>query len=174
MSENSSDSLKELQILCNSLIDKNKELDRLLDKVKDLKESIKHLSEESIPATMEELGMEKIQLKTGETISTKLDVSASINEENRLLALDWLTDHGFGDLIKTKTVVYFQRQERNEALEMAENLSNQGYDVALDENVHPMTLKAWLKEQLAIGNDVPLDLFGARQYYKTVVQKPKK
>ena len=37
-----------------------------------------------------------------------------------------------------------------------------GFDPALDQGVHAQTLKAFLKEQLSKGANIPLELFGAR------------
>ncbi len=170
---NKSNDLNNLQLLCDNLLNKMHQLDDLQQKEKDLKEEIRQISEDTIPSILEELGLEKIILKSGETISTKMDVSASISKDNLPVALEWLDNHGYGDLIKTKTVIYFTREEREAALKKAEELSNEGYDVILDENVHPMTLKSWIKERLSDGDDIPLDIFGARQFYKTTITKPK-
>lgn len=165
--------LEDIQIVCNTLKDKQSQLKALQEQMKALAEEIRGLSEDTIPAMLEEIGLAKITLQDGSTISTAMDVAASIPADQRPAALDWLDRHGHGDLIKTKVLAHFQRDQRDAALDLEARLMGSGYDVTLDESVHPMTLKAWLKEQLSLGADVPLELFGARQYYKTVVKNPK-
>ena len=47
-------------------------------------------------------------------------------------------------------------------MRLSERLRAMGLQPSLDQSVHAQTLKAFLKEQLAMGTNIPLDLFGAR------------
>jgi hypothetical protein len=41
------------------------------------------------------------------------------------------------------------------------------------ETVHPSTLKAFVKEQLAVGTAVPFDLFGIYPYSRAIIKEKK-
>ena len=166
--------LEDVQNVCKLLLDKKAELTNLQEQEKTLTADIRRLSEEVIPEMLDELGLSKITTQDGYNISTTMDVSASIPVDQRPAALNWLDRNGFGDLIKTKVQIHFTRDQRDQAVQTEDQLITQGYNVTLDESVHPMTLKSWIKEQLAEGNNIPMDLFGARQYYKTVIKSTKK
>lgn len=165
--------LADLQRLCATLIAKNKELDALNEKIKELSAEINTLSQDLIPSTMEELNLEKIVLNTGETISTKMDVNVSINKEQAQNAYHWLDMHGLGNIIKTDVKAAFHREERGQALKLLDEMISNGYDAYLDEKIHPQTLKAFVKEQLQAGTELPPDYFNINPYYKTVVKPPK-
>ncbi len=68
--------------------------------LKEAKEKARRLREETIPAAMQELGIDKLELNTGEKISVSQEVYASIPNEHKDQAFRWLNDNGFGGLIK--------------------------------------------------------------------------
>lgn len=162
--------LKDISMLCTELKESMAKRDLIKAALKEEEEHIKLLSETSIPAALEELGLSQIKLSTGETISCKMEVRASIPKDFAPEALNWLESHGFGDLIKTTVKIKYDRTERGTAIAVYENLMNNGMNAALEETVHPMTLSAFVKEQLAKGQDLPFDLLGINQYYKTSIK----
>jgi hypothetical protein len=130
--------------------------------LKDAKERARSLREETIPSAMQELGLEELKLDTGQKLSVKQEVYASIPSCNKQAAFQWLNDNGFGGLIKVEVDTTFGKGEQEAAMELYKELSERGLTASFDENVHAQTLKAFLKEQISKGNDVPLELFGAR------------
>lgn len=170
--------IEELQAVCEQFIDKQSQIKELEEKLAQANSDLKLLSEETIPSMMEELGVEEIKLKTGEIISTVMDVYASLastntDPEQKAAAMGWLNDNGYGDIIKVKVNANFGREEHDAAMQLFNDLAQQGYNVNYDENVHPATLKAFIKERLQAGDNIPLSLFNANQYNKTVVRKRK-
>lgn len=87
--------------------------------------------------------------------------------ERRQQAISWLIDNEHGDLIKTTVTVSFGRHEHNLAISTFESIKNylaeQGLPniVALSEDVHHMTFKAFLREQTEAGVVLPLDTLNA-------------
>lgn len=130
--------------------------------VKKAKETVRLLREETIPGMMSELGVISFELEDGGKITVSQEVYASIPKANRPEAFAWLNDTGNGGLIKTQVITSFGKGERENAIIMKEEMQNNGFDTAFKEDVHTSTLKAFIKEQLREGNDIPLDLFGAR------------
>jgi hypothetical protein len=130
--------------------------------LKDAKEFARVLREETVPCAMQEMGLDELKLSTGQHISIRQEVYASIPVSCKDVAFRWLSDHGFGGLIKIAVTTQFAKGEQLNAIELTKTLQTMGLQPQLDQSVHPQTLKAFLKEQLAHGANIPLDIFGAR------------
>ena len=92
-------------------------------------------------------------------------------KDNMESAYKWLRDNGYGDLIKNEIAVPFGRGEDERANDLLKTLVNNGYEPNQKTVVHPQTLKAFVKEQLESGKELPLDLLGAYAGQKTVIKK---
>ncbi len=137
-----------------------KELDELESVVKERKEQLRKLTEQTIPEAMAELGMSSFKMDDGSSIDVKPFYSASIPAARKAEAFQWLRDHGFDDIIKNTVSVNFGRGEDELCVRLLDLLGQQGYPAQQAEKVEPMTLKAWAKEQVERGNQFPTDLFG--------------
>jgi hypothetical protein len=138
------------------------------------KETQRRLEEEDLPELMRELTLTEIKLENGSSVKVVDDLTCGISEERRYAAHRWLSENGFGGLIKTEVVVAFDRDEHDAAMAAADTITEAtGRTAAVNEKVHPQTLKAFLKEQLALGASVPFDLFGVRPYAKAKLTQPK-
>lgn len=97
----------------------------------------------------------------------KIDPKDRESGVRRQAALDWLTANDHGDLIKTTVTILFGRHEHNVAVNVyeavKEYLAGQGLSniVAMSEDIHHMTFKAFLREQTEAGNVLPLDTLNA-------------
>lgn len=160
--------------LAETLLKLRKAVEGLESQLTTAKADLRRVEQEDLPDLMQELGLETFKLKTGETIEVKQEVDCAISEERRAAAHSWLVDRGFGGLIKTEVVVTFGRGEHEEAEDFADAVTQQGKNPALIERVHPSTLKAFIKEQMAAGAAVPFDLFGVHPYNKVKVSVPKR
>lgn len=167
------ESLQDLHLACEHLVKTDEEIAKKKSELADLESIKRQLSSQTIPEIMEEMGVRKLELSNGNEISYKSDIVASVSHDRMALVTQWLEEHGFGDLIKTSVNVQFPRCKLEDAQRLEAELIKAGYDASLEETVHVMTLKAWLKEQLAAGADIPLDLFGAFQTYKTTIKHSK-
>lgn len=164
-------SLAELTTLCQMLVERDREIEHAEQQLKAAKESARQLREEAIPAALTELGVTDVRLLSGEKVSMQQDVYASIPADKKFEAFDWLERHAFGGLIKTEVSVQFGKGELGAASEFFERLKSQGLAPDFARNVHPQTLKAWLRERLAKADPVPLELFGARPVWVAKIQK---
>lgn len=152
--------IKRVISLCNLLIEQESAVEKAETELKRLKAEALRTKREDLPTLMQEFGLDSMKLENGFEISIKEDVEARIAEQYREAAHAWLSNNGFGGLIKTEVVVEFGRGEHEEALICA-NVLREGHEhVNLEEVVHPQTLKAFIREQLSEGRSVPTDLFG--------------
>jgi hypothetical protein len=130
----------------------------------DLKAAKKHLNDLKtfrIPEIMSELQISSIVWK-GWKCSVAQHVSGSLPKDPVLheKAINWLTDHEAGDIIKTSIGVDFSISQHNEALDLSQELQEKGYLVGLKSGVHPQTLCAWVRERLKEGDDIDADILG--------------
>lgn len=164
-------SLAELTKLGHMLVERDREVEMLEQRLKESKESARQLREEAIPAALTELGVTEIRLLSGEKVSMQQDVYASIPTEKKIEAFDWLEEHNFGGLIKTEVSVAFGKGEIDSAVELQRRLREQGLAPEFSRAVHAQTLKAWLRERLSKAEAVPLELFGARPVWVAKITK---
>lgn len=127
---------------------------------------------EDLPELMREVGLTKLTLTDGTEVTLTEEVTAAITEERRAAAHAWLREHNFGGLIKTVVTVPFGRGEEEEARRMAERIAEE-HECSLDEKVHPMTLKAFVREQVEDGKPLPFDLFGVHPFSRAKIKMVK-
>jgi hypothetical protein len=155
--------------LAELLLAARKHLEAVEAQLKTAKEDVRRLEQEDLPELMQELGLETFKLTTGETIEVKQDIECGISEERRARAHAWLTENGFGGLIKTEVVAKFGRDERDAAVAAAEQIGGE-----MVERVHPSTLKSFVKEQMEAGRAIPFDLFAIHPFNRVKITAAKK
>ena len=169
-----SDALAKIALLSALLRGAEKNVADLNADLQEAKEEMRRLQEDDLPELMRELGLSEIKLEDGSKVTVVDEVDCSISEERRSRAHAWLADNGFGGIIKSAITVEFGRDEHDEALAAAEKIySATGRAALLKEGVHPQTLKAFVKEQMAAGVTIPQELFGLRPYSKAKLTKAK-
>ena len=146
--------------LCNKLLDVQKEVTTLEDQLKKKKEEELKLSEQDIPNLMQKAGVAALKLTDGSSVEIKPYYGARIPASRTEEAFDWLRENNFADLIKNNVTLTFGRNEDNMAKSLVDELRQKGHNVKQAEKVEPMTLKAFVREQIEKGKDVPADLFG--------------
>lgn len=139
--------------------------------IKALKERYRDITEKSIPDMMAQLHLSEFKLDTGQKVTTKEFVSGSLpKDDRRATAIEWLEQHGAGELIETQVGMKFRRSEHDKAQEIAEKLRLQGYEVQADSNVHHSTLCSFARERMALGETIPLDILGLYAGRKAVIK----
>jgi len=138
-----------------------KEIEDMESVVKERKEQYRKLTEEAMPEAMTSLGMKGFDMEDGSKVTLKPFYSASITEARRAEAFAWLRTNGFDDIIKNIVSVRFGKGEDELCARLLDLLREQRFPAEQAEKVEPMTLKAWVKEQVERGNAFPADLFGA-------------
>jgi hypothetical protein len=90
---------KQLSDLVRALRNVEKQIDDAETHLKTLKQEKHKLSVENIPALMDEMGMERIDVD-GLTVERKMMVHASIPQDRKEEAFAWLRSNGLDDIIK--------------------------------------------------------------------------
>ena len=141
------------------------------NELKSLKSGRDKVSEEIIPGIMDELGLSKLKLDNGLTLSVVNDIRAHISEANKQQAYQWLRENGRGSIIKNQVAVQFDKTQDAEAIALKEKLNAEGLPVLHTETIHAGTLKSTCREAVEKGIAIPEDLFGLYIGKKTKVSK---
>jgi hypothetical protein len=151
---------KQLSDLVRSLRNVETQIADAENHLKALKQEKHKLSVENIPALMDEMGVERLDVD-GLTVERKMMVHASIPQDRKDEAFAWLRENNLDDIIKNDITCSFGKGEDNMAGDVVGMLQERGFDPKTKTHVHPSTLKAFVKERVTEGKPIDLDMFGA-------------
>jgi hypothetical protein len=124
--------------------------------LKDAKAALRKIAEEEIPELMDELGVEEFTTSEGIAVTVKENIRASISKANEPAAFQWLRDNGHAALINRSIVIVADDDDQGqEILNIVRD-----YEPTDKPSVHHSRLSAWVREKLAAGEDIPMDLLG--------------
>lgn len=162
--------LAELKPLVDDLLKARQILDDLEDRVQEQKRIVQEFETKLIPDKCNELGLQSFVLDNGLKFELRRDYQASIPKEKTHQAYTWLESNGFGDLIKTTIETQFGRGELDEARALQQALSERfGVQADLKESVHHSTLKAFVRERMEEGEELP-DSISVFETYKVKIR----
>jgi len=128
------------------------------------------LASRGIPELLDTLGMKSFVLKNGKTVKIKDNIKVNISEEKREAAYSWLHDNGESALVRTDVTTSFDRSEAEKAIKFEHLLADNKVPYSKRESVHANTLKAFVRDALETGREIPLDLFGVYIYQETEIK----
>jgi len=152
--------LKSIAEIARAARNQEEVVNKLEDQLKAAKRELLKLTDEDLPAMLQELGLSSFELDDGSKVTVRPTYGAHIKAENRETAFDWLRQNGFDDIIKNTVSCNFGRGEDREASEFIDYAQGLGYAAEQKTEVHPSTLKAWVKERVETGETFPMELFG--------------
>ena len=146
-------------------------IDRREAELNEAKKALRDLTELDLPQAMDEAGVSEFRLQDGSRVTVKPFYGASIPKDRVGEAHHWLEENGHGDIIKNEVICKFGKGDGHMAEQAIEVLKAAHFDPEQKESVHTSTLRAWVKEQVESGANIPLDLFGAHIGRKTEIKK---
>jgi hypothetical protein len=141
--------------------------------LKTTKAKLLKLTDEDLPALMEEMGISSLTLDDGSVVKVTRTYGGSILVENRPKAYDWLREHGYDDIIKNTVMCQFGRGEDDRAKGFAEFAAENGFAPEQKTEIHSQTLRAFVKERIEKGDAFPMELFGAYIGQRAIIKKGK-
>jgi hypothetical protein len=165
----SQDSVRSITDKCNAYNKLKKTIEDEEERISLLKHKARDLEERIIPEMMQEAGVSLLKLSDGSTVEVKPFYAAKIPESRVEEAFSWLRGKGFEDIIKNTVTASFNRGQDNQVSELIKVCEDHGFNYNKKEKVEPMTLKAFVKEQVEGGKELPFDLFGVYIANKTKI-----
>lgn len=172
-SHNNPDEMAQVAILAEEQWAAEEKVAKLEAELAAAKEALKEISEKKLPELMETLGISSYKTTSGLEVDVKEVIRAHISEENKPSAFGWLEANESGGIIKSEVVSSFGRDEIDKAKELVDYLLKQNRPAAIKRSVHAQTLMAYVRERLAAGKDIPIDLFGVLRQRVSKVGVPK-
>ena len=153
--------LSNVSTLASKIIQMENKVKFLEEELKTSKKELLELTDQDLPAAMEEINMESFTLSDRSEVKVIPTYGGTIRADDRPQAHTWLRDNGYGDLVKNTISANFGMGEDNLAKDFYQSALDRGFQVDKKEAVHPMSLKSWVKEMTENGSEFPSDLFGA-------------
>jgi hypothetical protein len=164
------DSLKRVAALAGLMREQASTVTRLEAELAAAKTAFQRTEQEDLPELLAEVELSSVTLDDGTVVEVVPDVQCGISEERKPEAHAWLESHEFGGLIKTSLIITFDREEREQALDVAAKIEETFERfVELKEGVNAQTLKSFIKERMADAAEKPehvppFDVFGIRPF----------
>ena len=146
------DSINSISKLAERIVDFQKRISMAEDAIKADKAELRKLTDEELPAAMAEVNMKKFETDSGYSVAIKKIYVTNIKVEDRPDAFEWLRENGHGDLINNIVSINFGKGEDDIAVRFKALAEEENIPVETDTKIHPMTLRAWGKEQIEKGN----------------------
>ena len=154
------DGLKTVSSLAQEVSNWEGKVAELEEQLRTAKAKLLELTDRDLPDMMAGGGITNFTLADGSKLEVKQTYGARIPVVHRDAAFAWLKEKGHDDIIKNLVSVPFGRGEDSLATDFINLAQKNGYAPDQKKEVHPQTLKAFVKEQLEKGQEVPMDLFG--------------
>ena len=152
--------MKNLSSLVKDLNQITLDINEKEEELKALKLQKHKMSTEQIPAMMDEMGVQRLDVENL-SVTLKPLINASIPQTRREEAYQWLRDNGLDDIIKNDVIMSFGKGEDNMAGDIMYELEKRGMHPEKKTHIHSMTLKAFIRERVENGLPIDLDMFGA-------------
>jgi len=152
--------LGELAKAIKKMVDLEDKIIKASEDLKLLDEEYANVQKNIIPDIFDEIGISDFTMVDGTKVRVDRDFTASITEMNKPKAFAWLGKNGHEDIIKHDVVIKLKKGETDTYKELVNDLCLMGVDYNDKEYVHPQTLKAFVKEQMTNGSDIPQETFG--------------
>lgn len=165
---------KQLSVLsewCQFQLDLEDDIEKAERRLDELKKQHREVSGIQIPDLMQSLGISDFTLKNGLRVKVSPFFGAKIPEPLEDQAFDWLEENHHEGIIKGEFIVQYKRADKQRLGQFIELANEMGFSTKDKLHVHPMTLKAFVKEQITSGQDLPRELFGVYTGWQTKISK---
>lgn len=162
--------LNQVSELVAAIREQARYVEQVKEELKTAKDWLEQLETKRLPDLMAELGLSELRLVDGARLTIKTEYYAGITAQNREAAFNWLTEHGHDDIIKGEVKAKFGRGETALFEAVKDAIDSLGVDCTATKNIHPQTLKAFVKEQLEAGQPLPEQLFSVHTVNKATIK----
>jgi hypothetical protein len=141
----------------------------------DIKEQLNRVRMNDLPQAMMAAGVEKQRTPDGLDARLVYECAGTLaaDPEERDRQLELLIGAGAGEVVKSIVSVAFGKDEYPKAMSLIGELTKRGLTATYARNIHPMTLKSWVKERMEAGDHLPLADVGLWYGQIAKVKRPK-
>lgn len=138
----------------------------------DVKGQLQRVAETLLPDALAAAGLSEVRLPDGSRVTLGDEYYVNLPnastddpklQARRDAAFAWVRSNGHGDLIKREVRLAFARGDETQAQRVMAGLNKAGIPYSQTEQIHPQTLKAFVREQLEKATGLPVDVFGVHK-----------
>jgi hypothetical protein len=137
--------------------------------LKEAKQKLRDLVELRFPEFLMSKGISETVVN-GARIKVTPFYSGRIQDGREGEAFAWLEKRQLDAIIKCNVTSTFGKGQIDEAKKARDLLQDAGLPATLKRNIHPMTMKGFIREQVEAGNPPPEELFGTYIGNKTTIK----
>jgi hypothetical protein len=116
---------------------------------------VKQLEQQTLPSLMDEAGMKSFTLDDGTFLERAEEIYPSISKANKPEACKWMIENGFDALVKNFLNIPLPRGEAKNVKKITTVLRKAKIAFELSHDIHPQTLKAFVRESLEESRELP-------------------
>jgi hypothetical protein len=164
--------LAQISAVARQIVEAKTAVQEAEEALKARQRELEHLQQTVLPELMNDAGQEQVTTLEGLRVTLKQVYRGTPSKENERDAFRWLRDNGHGGIIKSQVQADLGKVDEEKALEAVNSLRQLGFQAGAKQSVAWQTLGSLVKELLATGEAVPLDVLGVRVWTEAEV-KPK-
>lgn len=165
--------LAQISATARDIVAAMKEVLEAEEALKNAQARLRTLQEDTMPELMSEAGQEDLRTSDGIRVEINQVVRGTPSKENQPKAYQWLRDGGNGGIIKSEIKAALGKDSDKKAKEVLEVLQKLGVLAKATQSVHHQSLAAVVREKLAKGEEIPLDILGVQVFNRADVSFPK-
>jgi hypothetical protein len=169
------DKLLAIKHACEARDRLRQEFDRLTSATAAVQQQLDWIEQRQLPDLMNECGLQSFVLADGRSVTVREQIYAGVTRDNLPAALAWLRRTGNDAIIRHTVGVRFGKGDDATARELARELAKRygaQLEILNEEQLHPSTLRAFVRARLAGGEDLPRELFGVHTFNKADIKEP--
>jgi len=152
-------------------------LERLEEKRKETQALYDGIRDRQLPDAMLEAGVSEFKTTAGMKVKIEKLYLASVTKDKAPAFYDWLDGQGHGGIIESNILIPFGKGGREQAKSVLDEIAdmlqdNPSVEPQLAESIHWATLRAFAREQIEEGNDLPPEL-SVHQVDRAKITRPK-
>jgi hypothetical protein len=156
----------------SALADKCVDLDRQIEEAQGIADALQSqrddIAEHLLPDLFAEVGQTVLKTTSGRNLKLVEKITHSVSKDRKASVMAWLDEHGFGGLIKRAVTVAFNKGDEENVKLLLDVIDGAFHDTRIDQEVAAASLGKLIRDELAAGHEIPLDLFGVFQ--KVIVE----
>jgi predicted HTH transcriptional regulator len=157
--------LEQCRMLGAKMASLKQEIKDLEEQAKAKEEEFKNIEQNLLPELFHNLEIDEIRMADGTRIKLEEFPVGRITEPKREAAFSWLRENNLDSIIKNVVNIPLDRGQDQYVDHIVELCGRLNLSMERKEAIHPMTLKAFIKEQ-AESPDFPRELFNVYEVRK--------
>jgi hypothetical protein len=161
------DLLSRISVVADQLMAKKKAAAEAELALKKINDEVSRLEEVELPQMMREARQEEMKTTSGIRLKLVNEIHTNISKDRKPKAIAWLDANGQGGIVRRNVIIAFNKCDEDKVEKLLRLIGRGWPSFKVELDVHAATVKSLVKERLAAGLDVPLDIFGV--YRREVV-----